>query len=237
MKGGTLVVSRAVNNHAFYKKRFDALGFHNPVVTSLERDGLNSLIYDMKPDLVIMGARFYQCCTPFLMKQLKHTFPKIRMAAVSVGEYPADLAMYFILNGVNSYVTSFDGIDQWYSGLEDIRRGKDYISPAVVKRIDMRNCPKPAGNISDYQKQIILLTCNGYKDTEIAETLYITRRTVTTHKSDIFTSLNVRNSNELIRTVLKLGIVTQEGMYFYPKDFTINPLPKKSEKKRNEKIA
>ena len=235
MIGSTLMISRAVNNHAFYKKRLETLGFPNVTLTALEKDGLNSLIYDLKPDLLMMGARFYQCCTPYMMKELKKNFPKIKMAALSIGDYPADLAMYFILNGVNSYVTSFDGIDEWYKGLEEVRRGWEYVSPEVLKRIKMRTYePVSAGSITDRHKEIILLICNGFKDTEIAETLYITRRTVTTHKTEIFTSLNVRSSNELIRTALYLEIVKQDGIYFYPNDFILNPLPDEKIMKRRK---
>jgi hypothetical protein len=39
--------------------------------------------------------------------------------------------MYFILNGVNAYVTSFEGVDEWYKGLEEVRKGREYISPVV----------------------------------------------------------------------------------------------------------
>jgi len=229
------MVSRSVKNHGYYKKRLEALGFSNVTLTAKDKDGLNSLIYDMKPDLVMIGARFYEGCTPYLMKQLKHNFQKIKMAALCIGHYPEDLAMYFILNGVNSYVTSFDGVDEWYKGLEEIRRGREYIAPAVVERIDMRrDYPEPAGNITDHHKAIILLICNGYKETEIADVLYISRRTLTTHKTEIFTSLNVRGPNDLIRTAQYLEIIKQDGLFFYPNDFILNPLPDEKIKRRRK---
>ena len=233
MAGGTLMVSRAIKNHVFFKKRLETLGFHNVTLTALEKDGLNSLIYDLKPSLLMMGARFYEGCTPFLMKQLKGNFPKIKMAALCAGHYPVDLAMYFILNGINSYVTSFDGIDEWYKGLEDVRRGKEYIAPTVVERIDKRiDYPDPAGKISERQKQVILLVCCGFRDEEVADLLHISRRTVTTHKTEIFTSLNVRNVSELIRTALYLEIITQDSLHFYPNNYTLNPLPEEKILKR-----
>jgi two-component system invasion response regulator UvrY len=134
--------------------------------------------------------------------------------------------MYFILNGINSYITTFDGLDEWQKGLEQVRQGNEYISPAVVERIDMRrDYPDPAGKITDHLKQVILLVCNGFKDEEIADLLGISRRTVTTHKTVIFTTLNVRNPNELIRAALYLEIVQQEGLIFYPYNFVLNPLP------------
>jgi DNA-binding NarL/FixJ family response regulator len=229
MVGGTLVVSREVKNHAFFKKRFEALGFPDVTPTALNKDALNFLIHDLKPGLVIMGARFYQCCTPFFMGELKQNFPKIKMAAVCIGEYPAELAMYFNLNGGNSYVTSFDGIDQFYEGLEEIRKGREYISPEVVERIDLRReYPKPAGNISERHRQVVLLVCCGFRDIDIAKTMAIAKSTVENYKTEIYTSLNVRNANELIRTALTFGIVKLDELYFYPEDFVLNPIPEKN---------
>jgi len=233
MAGGTLVISRDINNHPYYQKRLEALGFQNITMTALEKDALNSLIRTMKPNLLIMDARFYQCCTPFLMGELHQWFPKINMAAVSLGEYPADLAMYFVLNGIKSYVTSFDGFDQFYKNLTEISKGREFVSPAVIERIGLRReYPMPAGKITERHIEVIRLICNGFKDLEIGDVLHISRSTVDNHKTEIFTSLNVRNSNELIRAALMLGIVPPEDIYFYPKDFTVNPKPDKNTKKR-----
>jgi DNA-binding NarL/FixJ family response regulator len=229
----TLMISRAVNNHAHYKERLEALGFPNATVTGLEKDALNMLIRDIKPDLIMMGARFYHCSTPYMMGQLKRRFPKIRMAAVVLGDYPPDLAMYFILNGVKSYVTSFDGIEQFYKGLDEIRKGREYISPAVEERLNMRKYyPNPAGNITGRQYEVIRLICCGFTDVEIADTLHISRRTVNNHKTEIYRILNVRNMVELFRASLNLGIVGLNETFFSPKDFSVNPKPDKAHKKR-----
>ena len=222
------MISRAVKNHSHYKKRLEALGFSDVTLTALEKDALNSLIRNAKPNLVMMGARFYQGCTPFLMKELKLTFPKVKMAALCIGEYPADLAMYFILNGINSYVTTFEGIDQWYEGLDEVSKGREFISPDVIERIDLRKeYPMPAGNITDRHIEVIRLICCGYKDMDIADVLHISRSTVDNHKTEIFTTMNVRNSNELIRAALYLGFVSLEEIHFFPKDFMLNPKPDK----------
>jgi two-component system invasion response regulator UvrY len=236
--GGTLVISNELNNHSYYKKLLEGLGFPAVTATALERDALNSLIRDMEPDFLIIDARFYECCTPFLMKGLKGHFPQIEMVAVAIGRYPVDLAMYFILNGARSYLSTSDGFEDFLDHLADIGKGGEFISPEVIERINLRReYPMPAGNITDSHYQIILLICNGFKDGEIAETLYVTRRTVTTHKTQIFTALNVRNANELIRVAQKLEIVTQEGMYFYTKNFVLNPLPNQKPMNREQKTG
>ena len=236
MKGGTLLISRAVKNHAHYKKRLEALGFRNVTVTALEKDALYSLIREIKPELILMSARFYHCCTPFLMGELHKTFPKIKMAALCLGEYPADIAMYFILNGIKSYITSFDGIEQFYKGIDEVSKGREYVSPEVSKRINIRRDEfKPAGKITERHLQIVRLICCGFKDSEIADVLAVSRNTVVNHKTSIFTSLNVRSPIELIRAALTLEIVRLEELYFYPKGYTVNPLPKKKIKGRANK--
>jgi DNA-binding NarL/FixJ family response regulator len=233
--GGTLVISREVNNHLFYKNQLEALGFSNVTPTTLDRDGLTFFISDLKPHFLIMDARFYQCCTPFLLGELKQRFPKINMAAVSIGEYPVDLAMYFILNGATSYVSTADGFDKFLDRLEEIGKGGEFVSPAILERIDLRrDYPMPAGKISDRHREVIRLICSGFKDFEIANTLQISRRTVDNHKTEIFTFLNVRNAVELIIAALTLKIVTLDELYFYPRNFTVNPIPETKIKRRGK---
>jgi hypothetical protein len=139
MTGGTLVVSRDVKLHAHYKERFEQLGFRNVTVTGAEKDGLNMIINELKPRLVVMGCRFYKCATPYMICLLLHQYPELNIAAVSLEDYPADLAMALIINGVKSYVKWVDGKDQFYMGLNFIKEVKKYVSPLVEERRETRN--------------------------------------------------------------------------------------------------
>ena len=78
------------------------MGFENVTLTDLEKDALDMLIKDKKPDLIIIGARFFQRSTPYLMGELKKKFKEITMAAVSIGHFPPEVTMKFILNGFSS---------------------------------------------------------------------------------------------------------------------------------------
>jgi len=226
VSGGTLVISKAVNNYPYYKKQLLDLGFKDVTFTDLERDALYFLIRDLNPSLIIIGARYYECCTPYVMGELKKRFPKIKMVALSLSKYPLDLAMYFILNGFNSYITLFDGTEQFFKGLEEVSKGRDYVSPSVLERIHLRpDKPDPAGKITTRKKEIIRLICCGFRDTDIAEILAISKSTVENRKTEIYTSLNVRNAIELVRAALLLEIVKIEEIGFYPKDFVVNPKP------------
>jgi DNA-binding NarL/FixJ family response regulator len=207
------------------------LGFANFEITGEERDSLNTLINDLKPRLVLAGSGFYACSTPYMMGALRKTFPKLTIAAVTVFyKIPDDLALWFIYNGVRSYINFFDGPDEFYGGLDKVREGKEYISPGVIARMDMRQeNGEPAGNVTARQMEIIRLLCNGFTGHEICGVLAISEATLYVQKSKIYTNLNVRNENELIRVALRLGWIKIDELCFFGREYTLNPLPEKEQ--------
>jgi DNA-binding NarL/FixJ family response regulator len=231
MVGGTLLLSRETALYSHFRKRFAELGFSNFDLTGEERDSLNFVINEKKPRLVIVGSGFYRCSTPYMMGQLLKTFPNLNIAAVSACcKIPADLAMWFIINGVKSYVSLFDGLDEFYRGLNRVREGKEYISPKVLERLEMRReMPEPAGNITPRHFEIIRCICNGFNGAEICAELHISEQTLYAHKRAIYTFLNVRNENELIRVALFHKWIDPEELCFYGRNYHLNPLPEKKQ--------
>jgi DNA-binding CsgD family transcriptional regulator len=203
-------------------------------VSGEERDSLNNLIDDIKPWLVLVGSGFYKCCTPFMMGELLKTFPNLNIAAVSVlCKIPDDLAMWFIINGVRSYINLYEGYEEFLKGLNKVRDGKDYIAPSVSGCMERRKeIPEPASRLTPRQIEVVRLLCNGFTSFEIAGVLNISRRTVDTHKTELYTNLNVRNENELIRAAQALGIISPDELNFYGGKYELNPKPENKPKIR-----
>jgi DNA-binding NarL/FixJ family response regulator len=237
--GRTLVLSRERQLYPYFRKRLAELGFANFEITAEERDSLNSLINSMKPRLALVDSGFYECSTPYMMGELLKIFPKLNIAAVTVFyKIPDDLAMWFIYNGVKSYINFLDGPDEFYNGLKKVREGKEYISPGVIERMNMRQeNGKPAGNITGRQMEIIRLLCNGFAGHEICDVLAISEATLYVQKSKVYTNLNVRNENELIRVALRFGWITIDELRFFGREYTLNPLPEKKAEQRKRKFT
>jgi len=226
MTGGTLVLSRYTNLFTHYKKRLEELGFKDVLVSNADKDALNSLINKKRPDIVIIGFTFFDCCTPYMVGRLKKQFPDLNIAAVSIAPYPADLAMFFLSNGVKSCVYYLDGREQFFKGLECVKEGKPFVSKSIQERLDMRlEMPVPPGEVTARHIEVIRLLCNGYTSVEIGEVLDISERTVNNHKADVYTILNVRNENELIRVALCLELITVKQLIFFGRHFDLRPKP------------
>jgi len=224
MKGGTLIVTRAVNLHKFYKSKIEVFGFNDVSTTDVDKDGLNTIIEKLKPQLVLMDAIFYEAVTPYMMNLLLRQFPKLNIAVVSMSNYPADLAMSFISNGVSSYISFWDGVDQFNYGLNCVRNGKCFVSASVQERINMRyELPETTRNLTDRHIEVMRLICNGFSVEESADCLHLSKRTVGAHKREIYQILSVRNENELIRSAIFLGLIKPDELVFYGRDFELKP--------------
>jgi DNA-binding NarL/FixJ family response regulator len=226
MPGGTLIVSRAKTLFTRYQKRLLELGFKDVEATGEEKDSLNMVISELKPRLVLVGSGFYHAGTPYMMGRLLKLFPKLNIAAVSLGEYPDDLAAWFIFYRVKSYVSLWEGEDEFYKGLEEVREGKTYIAPQVQMLIDHIGVwPDTTNNMTNRHLAVLVLLCRGFSIAGIEKTLHISRNTVNWHAKELRRMFHVRNRYGLVSIAWELGLVTGSDMNFYDRGKELERLP------------
>jgi DNA-binding NarL/FixJ family response regulator len=226
MPGGTLMVSRATKLFPHVKKRLEDLGFSDVEVTGEEKDSLNMVINEMKPKLILMGSSFYQAGTPYMLGELLHQFPKLNIAALSIHDFPESLATWFIWRGVKSYVDLWNGYEEFHLGLQEVRQGKNYISPNVRHLMDLfPEWPDTKDKITKRQLEIVVFLCNGFIPEHIGEEMHITRRTVTSHLQDIYKMFHVKNREEMVARAWELGLVTEKDMRFIDRKHNDEILP------------
>jgi DNA-binding NarL/FixJ family response regulator len=224
--GCVLVVSRSPGILPICKRYLMGAGFHDVEVTSFEKDALNYVINATKPRMVFVESCFYQSATPYMMGQLLREMPGLRIVAFSVGEFPDDLAMWFCFHGGKGYVNFRDGYCELKRGLRQIYEGGEYWTKAVRRRIELRKeIPAPPLGVTPRQAEVLRLLCNGYRAEEVADALRVSRRTVETHKKELYLLFHVRNEAELARAGLCLGLVQAEELCFYGTGWEARPLP------------
>ena len=225
MAGRTLVASRATKLFPYYEEQLKSIRFRDVVTTSAEKDGLNMAINDVNPNLLLIGCDFYDCATPFMMARLHRQFPDLNIAAISTGKFPAHLGAGMIVNGVKSFLSLWDGIEQFHKGLEYIRVGKGFISETVQRqRENQSDQTRPSRELTDKQIEVTRFLCNGFKTEEIADKMHISVRTVKFHKSELYNNFKIRNENELIRVALYLKIIPEDELVFYGGNFEFSEL-------------
>jgi DNA-binding NarL/FixJ family response regulator len=204
------------------------VGFTDIAVSSCEKDALNYLLAEIKPKLVFIESCFYECATPYMLGRLLRDFPKLKIVAFSVGEFPDDLAMWFYFHGVMSYVNMRDGFVELKRGLTMICSGGKYWTTKVQARIDLRGeMPSPLLDITPREMEVLLFSCNGFLNIETGNNLGIGKRTVEGHKKALYSLFHVRNESELIRVAYSLDLIRKDALCFYGGEWVVSPMPDK----------
>ena len=67
------------------------------------------------------------------------------------------------------------------------------------------------GCLTEREREILKLVAEGYTNREIAKALFISVKTVDTHKAHIMDKLNLHKRAELVRYAIRKGIMQLDG--------------------------
>jgi len=226
--GCTLIISRKIKLHNYFINKLIDMGFRNVKATSVDKTGLDMLINDIKPRTVIIDVEFYKSASCYMINLLMKRFEKIDFIVVSFYEYPVELGMWLIYNGVKSFINLVEGDEQFFYGLECVRDGKQYISPDIQECMDTREFfPLLAVEVSDKEFQIWRCLCNGFTETETAIDLDISTSTVGFYKTKLLNNLGTRNDKEAMRVAHYLKTFKDGELNFYGRNYELgNKKPK-----------
>lgn len=124
-----------------------------------------------------------------LAKLVKEKYPAIKILALSMSGQ-GDLVNEMIENAdISGYVLKNIGKQELITALEKIAGGGIYFSEEVIgelQRTSQRRKQKEEAHLTDREIEIIRLIEKEYNNKMIAETLFISERTVETHRKNIF---------------------------------------------------
>lgn len=143
-----------------------------------------------------------------LIKQIKLLAPKLPILVLSM--HKEDLyAVRALKAGASGYLCKDNAEDQLVVALRKVAGGGHYISPAVAERLaldalqgNQRDVP-PHTRLSDREYQIFQSLVAGGSVTEIAETLNLSVKTVSTHKSHVMEKMACDSIAELVRYAIE----------------------------------
>jgi DNA-binding NarL/FixJ family response regulator len=124
-----------------------------------------------------------------LAKEVKEKFPAIRILALSMSGQ-GDLVNEMINDAdISGYVLKNIGKQELVKALEKIAAGGIYFSEEVIEelqRTSVRKKQNEEAHLTDREVEIIRLIEKEYNNKQIAEALFISERTVETHRKNIF---------------------------------------------------
>jgi DNA-binding NarL/FixJ family response regulator len=147
---------------------------------------------------------------------IKEQAPQVKIILIS-SEVSKDFISAGIKSGIDGYLNK--NVDQktLIAAIHTVIKGERYFSPEVtalvfqdffMKEKDGKGLPpKKKTGLSKREEEVLVLIANGKSLKEIAEDLFISIKTVETHKLHIQDKLGLTNTAQLVKYAIEKGLI------------------------------
>ena len=169
-------------------------------------------VFELKPDILLTDIAMPEMNGMEATKQLKKKLPEIRIIAVSMHS-DKQFVKGMLEAGTDAYLLKNCTHQQLLEAVHSVYNGKKYLSEDITELVI--NGYLDGSNVSDdnytelseREKEIFLLLAEGVSTREIGEKLFISVKTVGTHKQNILEKLGLKNNSDIVKYALKKGLI------------------------------
>jgi len=183
----------------------------------LESGSRNNLLSELKAlmvNILIINVHEMTIQMQNLIMQVCITHPKVMILVVSVHN-DEDTVLKVIKAGARGFLSKESEKTELIQAIYTLRNGHDYFSKSITnlllnKYIDkLKNDDNTADirNLSSREVEILKLWGSSLTNKEIADKLFLSVRTVETHKNNIMQKLNLKTAVDMVKFAIKNNII------------------------------
>ena len=173
----------------------------------------------LSPDLILMDLFLPGLSGIEATKIIRKKFPAIRVLVLT-GYENRDYVYQIVNSGADGYILKDAEKQQIFDAIRAVMRGEKFFSPRVSKLIIDDFVKKAEGKQDDgsrdatltkREKEILILVCEGMTNQQIADKLFISPRTVDTHRTNIMSKLDIHEVASLVRYAIEQGLINPKS--------------------------
>jgi two-component system response regulator NreC len=141
---------------------------------------------------------------------IREESPATQIVVLTMQREPA-FAREALSAGALGYVLKEAADEELIEAVRCAAAGSRYLNPALGARIASEPPPGPPDNLSKREVDVLRLIALGHTNAEIAERLFLSVRTVETHRAHIQQKLGLSTRAELVAYVIGHGLISAGG--------------------------
>ena len=179
-------------------------------------DGLEliELLKKKKADMAIIDISMPNLRGIEATKEIKKIYPSIKVIILTMHK-KVEYLQQALTMGADGYLLKEDTDEELLSAIENVKRGKNYISQAhseevneeLVKRHRFGQKKITSETLTTREREILKLIAEGKSNRDIAQLLFISTRTVENHRAHIMQKLGFKKVTELVTYSIEKGYI------------------------------
>ena len=168
-------------------------------------------IVTSKPDVLLLDINLPDCSGVEFCKTLYKEYPKLHIIALT-NFNETTFVKNIIRNGAKGYLLKNTDRNELEKAIKKVYKGEQYLQKSIQKKlldesfgISSRKSFIP--KLTRREQEILNLIAQEFTTNEIAEKLFISVKTVETHRSHLIQKLEVRNTAGLVRIAIEKGLL------------------------------
>ena len=172
------------------------------------------LVAKTKPHVVVMDISMPEMGGIEATKRVKDAWPKVNVLALTMHE-DESYVFQLLKAGASGYVLKRGAAQDLVQAIRSAARGEAFLYPSVARsvlqdylnRIATGEDRKRYDGLTDREREVLALIAEGLSNQEIATKLFISIKTVQTHRTHIMEKLDLHNRAQLVRYAIRKGLI------------------------------
>jgi len=205
-----------VDDHAIMRDGIRALlSIHDDIkIVGEASEGQEAIekTQDLSPDVVVMDVAMPDMDGIEATRRIRKQSPKVKVIVLTQYDNK-EYVLSAIKAGAAGYVPKRALGSELVSAVRAVNRGESFLYPSAAAALidDYRRQAKtadPYDQLTPREREILKLIAEGHSSREIADTLFISLKTVYGHRTKIMEKLGLRNRTDLFKFAVRKVLLT-----------------------------
>jgi two-component system, NarL family, response regulator NreC len=169
-------------------------------------DSARRYVRGHNPDVLVLDLNMPGGSSLEAIPAIRTEAPDTQIVVLTMQQEPA-FARHALGAGAIGYVLKEAADDELVEAVRRAADGESYLNPRLGAHLASEPAPAAPDDLSERELEVLRLIALGHTNAEIAEQLYLSVRTVETHRAHIQQKLSLSSRAELVGYALRRGLV------------------------------
>jgi two-component system, NarL family, response regulator NreC len=169
-------------------------------------DGARRYVRGHHPTVLVLDLNMPGGSSLEAIPAIREESPETQIVILTMQQEPA-FARQALSTGALGYVLKESADDELVEAVRRAAKGESFLSPRLGARLASEPPPGPPDDLSEREVDVLRLIALGHTNAETAQQLYLSVRTIETHRSHIQQKLRLSTRAELVGYALKRGLI------------------------------